>query len=58
MRAAPGAPQGSCSNQPNSSFREQSMRFRIRFNVADSMAVVVLAASIATLITLIHHYRA
>jgi hypothetical protein len=34
------------------------MRFRIRFNVADSMAVAVLAASIATLITLIHHYRA
>lgn len=34
------------------------MRFRVRFNLADSMAVVVLAASIATLITLIHHYRA
>lgn len=33
------------------------MRFRIRFNVADSLAVVVLAVSIATLITLIHRYR-
>ncbi|AYG81255.1 hypothetical protein DWB77_03397 [Streptomyces hundungensis] len=33
------------------------MRFRIRFNVADSLAVVVLAVAIATLVTLIHHYH-
>lgn len=33
------------------------MRFRIRFNVTDSMAVLILAASIATVITLIHHLR-
>lgn len=33
------------------------MRIRIRFNLADSVAVVVLAASIATLIMLLHQYR-